>query len=373
MKNPIIMAFLSLSMLWTGGCSQEQQPDQVNQTTQSSSSSSLHQSGPEDESKGPVILKIRDKVIHMVELEQLGMVALSKENRQKGTSIEFDSPEGQAYFKKIAPNLYNTLIDIYVIQLAAEESGHTPTDEAVNAEFQRMKETLSKQGQYETFLQRLGVDENGLRKTILEKMAMENLQKEILLDTNVSASETDITDFYYQNRQFFKHPQKVRLSHIFLSAPQDQPEETRQQVRQRAEQLRGMIGDNPAATFPGLSRKYSEDPATAPRGGDMGFVKRDDSDLDKNFVEKAFALQEGEVSEIIDTPMGFHIVWSTDHEQSLEEARNEIRQIILQQKQIAGYTEWLEETRRNMNINRLFDPETFEMIEDGNVEQTINQ
>ena len=74
----------------------------------------------------------------------------------------------------------------------------------------------------------------------------------------------------------------------------------------------------------------------------MGFVKRDDSDLDKNFVEKAFALQEGEVSEIIDTPMGFHIVWSTDHEQSLEEARNEIRQIILQQKQIAGYTEWLE-------------------------------
>lgn len=311
------------------------------------------QTGSENEQ--PPILEIKGEKVYMNELEQLGRVAMANDN------IKFDSAEGQKRFKEIAPNLYNTLIDIYVLKFAAEDMDVQPDPAELEKRFNRMKNNLEKDGQYERFLTSLGIDEEGLKESVKDRMATELLSAKILEEAEVEVSEQEISDYYYQNHKAFKHPNRIRAHHIYLKAPKDMAPEKRSEVKQQAEQLLNMIGDSPEDSFVGLARRYSEDPYSSSRGGDLGFIMRQDSKrYDETFLEAAFKLEEGEVSDVVETPIGYHIIWVTDHEQSLEEAREEIKKHLIQRKKTETYAQWMEETRRDMNINRLFDPVEFE-------------
>ncbi len=305
----------------------------------------------------PVIAVIDDHPIYIDELELLGRLAASK------AGLKFDSEEGQDHYHKIAPNLYNTLIDIYVMQHAAEKEGFTPSDEEVEAAFSQFKESLQKEGGYDRLTKSLGVTEERLKETIRDKLAMEAFQNVKMQEGKREPSEKEIEDYYYSHHAGFRHPARIRASHIFIG-PDSEGDQAKEKARQRAEQLRKMIGDSPEKTFVNLARQYSEEPGTAPRGGDLGFVDRNHPTINKQFRKAAFALEEGEVSDVVETEDGFHIIWCTDHEQSLEEARKEIRSILIKKSMTEHFAEWLRQAKKEMDIEKKFDPETFTVLED---------
>ncbi|MBN2329743.1 MAG: peptidylprolyl isomerase, partial [Candidatus Omnitrophica bacterium] len=214
---------------------------------------------------------------------------------------------------------------------------------------------------YDEFLSRLKITEEQLRETLYDRLSIQKLQKEKLVNMQVEITDQDARDFYYQNRKMFRHPSRVRVSHIFIAAPKTDPAEKRSQARARIEQIRRMIGDEPAKTFAALAREHSEDQASAVRGGDLGFITQE-ANLLKGFKTAAFALSEGQVSDVVETEAGYHIIWATDYEQSLDEAFEAIKQMAVQRKKANQYAQWLQKAAEQMDIVKLFDPQEFKVI-----------
>ncbi|MFB3786248.1 MAG: peptidylprolyl isomerase [bacterium] len=306
----------------------------------------------------PVIAVIAGQPVYLREMEIMGRVALGQ------AGLKFDTPEGQAYYKKIAPNLYKSVIDIYVLKYSAEQEIPEPSAEQVEADFKQFKENLQRDGQYQRFMTSLNLTEEHLKDSIRDRLRIEELKNQKFSGGDFVITDDEIKEFYYQNHASFRYPQVMRASHIFAACKVEEGAEKRQKARLRAEELLKMVGPEPSKTFVGLAQRYSDDKGTAPRGGDLGFFDREGPGLNEPFKQAAFALKEGEVSGVVETDYGYHIIWATDHEQSLEEARNFVREILVQKKKTERFVQWLEEASQKIKVTRLFDPVKFEVVKE---------
>jgi len=308
--------------------------------------------------RGPIIARVKGFPVYMSELEYLGRLAVSK------AGLEFDSKEGQEHYKKAAPNIYQSILDIYVMKYAAQEAGVEPAVEDVNEEFNLFKKTLTDQGLYDQFLKNYQLTEDKIKETIRDNLALKILQNDKMNSAEYLPAPGMMKDYYYQNIRQFQYPARLGFSAIFIKANKDEGEGPRALARQKAEQIRQQIGGDPAQTFAELARKYSDDPYTIAKGGDFGFVKRDDPKFDPQFLKAAFDLQANAVSPVVETDIGYHIVWSVSREESLESAQQEIRDQLVNDYKQEYFMKWMDEQRKKLNVERLFNPETFTFIEE---------
>lgn len=133
--------------------------------------------------------------------------------------------------------------------------------------------------------------------------------------------EADVRTYFEQNQARFAQPEQRRASHILLAAAKDQPA-ARQAARAKAQALLKTLRQSPGRMVE-LAQQNSQDPGSAAKGGDLGFFGR--GAMVKPFEDAAFALKKGELSEVVETDFGFHIIALTDiraaRQQSFEQAR----------------------------------------------------
>jgi peptidyl-prolyl cis-trans isomerase D len=144
---------------------------------------------------------------------------------------------------------------------------------------------------------------------------------------SVQVTEREIERYYNQNIYLYETPEQVAASHIlFKTADKDEEE-----VRRRAEDVLKQI--RAGADFAEMARKYSED-TSAEQGGSLGLFSR--GDMVPEFEQAAFSLSVGEVSNLIRTPYGYHIIKVTEHRapvvRPLDSVRDEIRNVLVQEK-----------------------------------------
>ena len=136
-------------------------------------------------------------------------------------------------------------------------------------------------------------------------------------------SEEQIRHYYEDYIDTFKENKQVRARHILFKAAEGAPEEEADEVRNRA--LEVLKKAREGEDFAELAKKYSEDPA-AEHGGDLGYFS--ENQMVKPFEEAAFALEKGEISDLVRTSFGYHIIKVEDVKEprtkSLEEVRGHI-------------------------------------------------
>jgi len=118
-------------------------------------------------------------------------------------------------------------------------------------------------------------------------------------------TEADARAYYERNQARFGQDEQRRASHILLTAGEGGSAADRAGARRKAEELLARVRANPAE-FVALAREHSRDPGSAAGGGDLGWFGR--SMMVKPFEDAAFALQEGQISDIVETDFGFHII-----------------------------------------------------------------
>jgi len=199
----------------------------------------------------------------------------------------------------------------------------------------------------ENFLHELGV--NGLDESTLRAA----LQRELLFDAvmeRVAArspliSDVDVRIFYELHKQRFVLPEKRTTRHILVTINPDFPENTPEAARKRIREYADKARHKPKR-FAALAREHSECP-TAFQDGLLGDVKR--GELYPQLDAALFKLAEGEVSDVIETEVGLHILLCEKiHEGrlvSLEKAEQRIRQILEQRRRRACQKAWLEPLR----------------------------
>lgn len=126
---------------------------------------------------------------------------------------------------------------------------------------------------------------------------------------NISVSEADLRSYYDQNSARFGSKEERRASHILIAAPATAPAAEREKARAKAEQLLAEVRKAPN-TFADVARKNSQDPGSAEKGGDLDFVTR--GAMVKPFEDAMFALKKGEISNVVETEFGYHIIQLND-------------------------------------------------------------
>lgn len=120
---------------------------------------------------------------------------------------------------------------------------------------------------------------------------------------NIEATRRDVEEFFNKFKDSLGViPEKVDIAHIFRSPKTSS--EAKEKARQFAQSILDSIKNG--ADFAEMAKKYSEDPGSAKEGGDLGFVKR--GVFYPEFESAAFALQPGELSGVVESPVGFHII-----------------------------------------------------------------
>lgn len=150
-----------------------------------------------------------------------------------------------------------------------------------------------------------------------------NLEK---IAQEVSPTQADIEQAYDRLKGQLTAPEVRKASHILFNVSADADEKTREEKRQKAEQVLQLA--NSGEDFAELAKTHSDDSGSAVNGGDLGIVTR--GQMVQPFEDAVFSMSEGDIEGLVETQFGFHIIKLTELEeerqQSLEEVREEVEQ-----------------------------------------------
>ncbi|MBA7602309.1 Chaperone SurA [subsurface metagenome] len=172
-------------------------------------------------------------------------------------------------------------------------------------------------------------------------------------DDKVNITEEDARKYYSENQQQFEIPEQVRASHILIkpdtSDPNVEPALAKAAAKAKAEELLKQIKDGD--DFAELALANSGCPSSA-RGGDLGFFSR--GRMVPAFDKAAFALEVGQVSDIVETQFGYHIIKVTDRKDAsttmFEQAKDDILKLLTQTRQAELAEEYIESLKAQANI-----------------------
>ena len=156
------------------------------------------------------------------------------------------------------------------------------------------------------------------------------------LDTvkkGLSVNEQDLKTYYEQNVGRLSGKEERRASHILIAVPKGAPAAEREKAKAKAEELLAGVKKSPAS-FAEIAKKNSQDPGSAANGGDLDFFAR--GAMTKPFEDAAFSLKKGEISGVVESEFGYHIIMVTDikspKQRTFEEMRPEIEAELKKQQ-----------------------------------------
>jgi len=173
----------------------------------------------------------------------------------------------------------------------------------------------------------------------------------VVLDQDAVLAQIKVTPeeiaAYYkapENQARFVVPEQRRASHILIAAAKDASPADREKAKAKAQDILAKVRANPA-DFAALAKKFSEDPGSAERGGDLDYAPA--ANYVKPFSDALFALKPNEISDLVETEFGYHIIMLTGDRpgsvRTIDEARPEIEAEIRKQKLAAAFPQAAEE------------------------------
>lgn len=153
-------------------------------------------------------------------------------------------------------------------------------------------------------------DKNGPKFQSAESADIEYVVLDIeTIRQSVVVNDKDLKDYYDQNIQRLSSKEERRASHILITAAKDAPEAEKKAARAKAEALLKVVKAKPAS-FAEVARKNSQDPGSAAKGGDLDFFGR--GAMVKVFEDTAFKLNKLDISDVVESEFGYHIIQLTD-------------------------------------------------------------
>ena len=129
------------------------------------------------------------------------------------------------------------------------------------------------------------------------------------IEKNITLNDADLKAYFEQNQATLAAKEERRASHILINASTSASDADKQKAREKAQSILDAIKKNPAS-FADAAKKNSQDPGSAVKGGDLGFFAR--GAMVKPFEDAAYALKKGEISGLVQSDFGFHIIQLTD-------------------------------------------------------------
>lgn len=256
----------------------------------------------------------------------------------------------EATVNKAREGMLNRMIDDILIEQEATRLGIKIPDEDVTGTIETiLAQKNLKMDDFEKILEKEGMSLEAYKKEVKQQMIRSKVVRRELR-TAIAVTDEEIGEYYIQHRAEYEGQQAVRIKQIVLFFPEKVDNDIQQKMKGDMEAiLKRLKAGEP---FDKLATQFSQGP-TAKQGGDIGFVER--GIMPPEMEQIAFALEPGQVSDVIESPTGFSIITVTDKRgegtRMIESVRDEIKDKLLDAKMDKKIEEWMSDLRKKAHIS----------------------
>lgn len=288
------------------------------------------------------VARVNGVAISALELKRASKVILAG---QRGT---VSSAEQQKEFEKQA---LTQLVSAELLYQAGQKLEIKDLDKQIDAKFAEGKAKFANDQDFKKAMKELDMEEQDLRDYTRRDLIITNFVEKSIIPT-VKVSEEEARKFYDQNPDKFTRPETVKASHILLGVDEKATAEEKKAAREKAEKLRKELAGG--ADFAALAKGSSTCPSSQ-QGGDLGYFGK--GQMVPAFEKAAFELKPGEISDVVETQFGFHIIKLTDKKAAekveFKEALPRIEEFLKNQKVGSAVNDYLAEARKTAKIEML--------------------
>ena len=242
--------------------------------------------------------------------------------------------------------------------------------EEIDKELRKIIDTIGSKEKFNEILRQNGITSNQFKKDLENELKIRKLVDDV---KPVKISDNEAEKFYKTNINTFKHPQRVKASHILVAANKDEIRsliladtsnqnlsETQidakikadlSQKYDKAKKLLNEVKKDPTL-FAKIAKENSDDPISAQKGGDLGYFTKEQ--MVDEFSKAAFSTKPSTISDIVVTPYGYHIIMVTDRQEagteSFDKVKANIKQFLEQQEKIGVLEKHVEKLKNEANI-----------------------
>ncbi|WP_300531148.1 peptidylprolyl isomerase [Peptacetobacter sp.] len=255
---------------------------------------------------------------------------------------------GQTYKDKYKTLVLDQMINTELLAQNAEKEGIKVTDKEIQSSYNDLKTYVNSDEQIKKSAEDLGISDDFLKEQAKLSLLIQKSQEKFYSEEKVSDSE--MKKYYDEHIDEYKKDE-VEASHILIKTTDDQnkplPEAEQKKAKEKAEKVLKEV--KAGGDFAELAKKYSQDPGSAEQGGSLGTFGK--GMMVKEFEDAAFGMEPGQVSNLVKTDFGYHIIKVTDRIKettSFDEAKEGIKEEILKNK----YGEKIAELQKKAKIEK---------------------
>jgi peptidyl-prolyl cis-trans isomerase C len=299
----------------------------------------------QDSSKDPVAA-----IVNGVEISRLDF-----ENTLKVAKEQFASIAAE---KGIVPDSVNIekevierLISIELMLQDAKKRGITVDKVALDGQMAGFRNDFKTEKEFTDYMKENKITVDIVKAQITKQMTLQQLQEALLqeMKEKIKVTEKDSKAFYDANLDKFNHPDQVKASHILIKVDPKADKAAVKQALSTIEDIRkkAIAGED----FAELAKKNSQGESNI-KGGDLGFFSK--GKLQKPFEDAAFTLQPNEISKVVKTELGYHIIKVTERRAAgvipFAEVKDKINQYLSQRDLDQAQQQYTEDMRKNAKV-----------------------
>lgn len=292
-----------------------------------------------------IVALVNDDPITLSEVEEMGKPLFEQ---VKNTTPPADRP---AQLQKARDQVLEQLIENKLLEQEIQKRKITISNRDVdNAIENIMYSNKLTENELKTALAKEGLTYSAYRQKVQDDLGkMRLINREI--KSKIVIQDEDLRTYYQSHLQQFTDPVEIKVQQIFLPIPRDAPEEKVAEIRKEGQALleRARKGED----FSELARKYSQGPQ-ASAGGVLGYFKR--REMLPELDTTAFALKPLQISDLVHSPEGFHILRVLENKGGIpkpfDEVRGKIRAQMTQEQAEKKFQAWIKELRAKSYVEK---------------------
>jgi len=265
-------------------------------------------------------------------------------NRYSGMGVEMDANQMADMRKRITDSLVEQEI-LYQESVAQ----NIAVDQAeIDSELQNFKRQFTSDADFQAQITEMGYTEDSLKKEIQRAKSIQHLIEQKIV-AGITIAEADLKAHYDANPDNFKVPERVHARHILAKIGQGADETEKAEARKKIEAVKEKL--NSGEDFAKLASENSDCPSSK-NGGDLDFFAK--GQMVKPFEDAAFAMNPGEISDIVETQFGYHIIKVEGKEPagtvSFEDAKEGLAEKLKNQKARESVTAYIASLKEKAKI-----------------------
>lgn len=266
--------------------------------------------------------------------------------------------------KALKKELLGQMVDEKLLRQEAKRQNIVATKQDIEKGINEVKKRFGPENDYKDYkeeLARQGYTEKSFEKDIKEQLMVMKLIEREVKEKVGPPTEEEIKKYYDDHKDEMKQPEQVKARHILIRVDEKADMKVQSAALKRIQEVREKVkkGDD----FAALAKEYSEDPGSKENGGDLGYFSKET--MVPEFSKVAFSLKPGEVSEVVKTAFGYHLIKVEEKKPAKEltledevpigedknvKVKDYLQNIAYQEKVEKKFAEWLKELKAKAQI-----------------------